>query len=411
MVMTASPHTAIYKGRILFFNLSKSIHTIVDEDIYEGYDLCFMFLDHFIYVNLEPGLTFGVKEIDSGEMFGPYDSYVSVITLHLFGKYDSLFKFFKESFVFNEDLGSYEFVYELFVYGPHTFDFTYNVSDIATSIANFLPKIEEPFDYEFEPQTFFASGAIEQFLNKLNVMFRQGNFAETYDESDGRLIGLAPASSGVGVRRTDGSGFFVLNLSDRKHIKYYLAKEVPDEYISFSSDGSAEADLALLNEVTNAEVTVITNKKDVDYYKSEFGIDITATEVSIRKTTLFDDVVMILASKDLFLESIVFVRTSTGAILPVVFNSFTKEYTIMGHSYVGTIPSIIDNVSIKIENDCVMFGYKSEIAGVSPLNDSVIQVEDTIHFSVDNENNRAYSSDGNIYAVSYAAASLSNVFK
>ena len=130
----------------------------------------------------------------------------------------------------------------------------------------FLPKIEEPFDYEFEPNTFFASGAIEEFLNKLNVMFRQGNFAETYNESGRRLIGLAPASSGVGVRRLDGSGFFVLNLSDRKHIKYYLAKEVPDEYISFTTDGSTEADLALLNEVTNGIVTIITNENDVEYW-------------------------------------------------------------------------------------------------------------------------------------------------
>lgn len=411
MVMTASPHTAIYKGRTLFMNLSKSIHTIVDEDIYDEYDLCFIFLDHFLYVNLEPGLTFGVKEVDTKEMFGPYDHYVQPIVLHLFGKYDSLFKFLGDSFVFNDDLGSYEFVYELFIYGPHTFDFTYNVSDVATSIANFLPRIEEPFDYEFEPQTFFGSGAIEEFLNKLNIMFRQGNFTETYDESDRRLIGLAPASSGVGVRRNDGSGFFVINMSDRKHIKYFLAKNVPDEYISFTTDGSPEADLALLNEVTNATVSVITNRNDVEYYKDEFNIDISAVEVSIRKTTLFNDVIMVLASKDLFLESIIFVRTSTGDILPVVFNSFTKEYTIMGTDYISTIPSIIEHVSIKVDSDCVVFGYKSEVSGVTPSNDAVIIVEDVIHFSIDSKKNRAYSIDNNIYAISYAAASLSNIFK
>ena len=411
MVMTASPRTAIYKGKTLFFNLSKSIHTIVDEDIYDGYDICFMFLDHFIYVNLEPGLTFGVKELDSKEMFGPYENYISVITLHLFGKYDSLFKFLKDSFVFNEDLGSYEFVYDLFVYGPHTFDFTDNVSDTATSISNFLPRMEEPFDYEFEPITFFATGAIESFINKLYVMFRQGNFHETYGETERRLIGLAPASSGVGIRRLDGKGFFVLNLSDRKHIKYFLAKKVPDEYISFTTDGTTEADLALLNEVTNAPVEVITNENDVEYYKSEYDIDVSVLSVSVRDVSLFNDVVMILASKDLFLESIIFTRTSTGDILPVVFNSFTKEYTIMGHSYTDIIPSIIENVSIKVEDDCVVFGYNSDISEVPAANDFVIKVGDTIDFNVDSAKNRAYSSDGNIYAVSYAAASLSNIFK
>ena len=411
MVMTASPHTAIYKSRTLFFNLSESVHTIVDEDIYDGYDLCFIFLDHFLYVNLEPGLTFGVKEVETGDMFGPYEHYTSAITLHLFGKYDSLFKFLRESFVFNDDLGSYEFVYELFVYGPHTYDFTYNVSVIAKSIAAFLPRMEEPFDYEFGVETFFASGAIEQFLNKLNVMFRQGNFTETYNESDRRLIGLAPASSGVGVRRTDGSGFFVVNLSDRKHVKYFLAKEVPDEYISFISDGSPEADLALLNEVTNGLVTVVTNSNEVEHYKDEFDIDITAISVSIRTISLFNDVVFVLASKDFYLETIIFVRTSTGDILPVIFNSFTKEYTIMGHSYIDLIPSLITDAFIKVENDCVVFGYKQEVEAITPLNDSVIVVEDKFQFSIDSQTNRAYSVDGNIYAVSYAAASLSNVFK
>ena len=411
MVMTVSPHTAIYKGRILFLNLSKSIHTIVDNDIYDGYDMCFMFLDHFIYVNLEPGLTFGVKEVETGDMFGPYDSHIQVITLHLFGKYDSLFKFLGESFVFNGELGSYEFIYELFVYGPHTFDFTYNVSDIATSIASFLPKIEEPFDYEFEEVTYFASGAIEEFLNKLNAMFRQGNFTETYKESDTRLIGLAPASSGVGVRRLDGSGFFVLNLSQRKHIKYYLAKEVPDAYISFTTDGSPEAELALLNEVTNGQVTIIENEKDVDYYKNEFDIDITAVDISIRSISLFNDVLIIIGSSEMPLESIIFIRSSTGDILPVLFNSFTKEYTIMGHDYIGIIPSLIENVSIKIESNCVIFGYMNDIISVPALNDSVIVVNESIHFSVDSKTNRTYSADGNIYAVSYAAASLSNIFK
>ncbi len=411
MVMTASPHTAIYKGRTLFFNLSSSIHTIVDEDIYEGYDICFMFVDHFVYVDLEPGLTFGVKEISTGSMFGPYDSHVQVVTLHLFGKYDSLLRFLGESFVFNSDLGSYEFIYELFVYGPHTYDFTYNVSDVSASIARFLPAMEEPFEYEFEVQTFFANGAIEQFLNKLNVMFRQGNFAESYNETDRRLIGLAPASSGVGVRRSDGKGFFVLNLSDRKHIKYFLAKKIPDGYISFTTDGTTEADLALLNEVTNAATETISNANEVDYYKDEFGIDITETSVTVRDVSLFNDVVLVLASKELFLESIIFTRTNTGVILPVVFNSFTREYKIMGSAYVETIPSLMLNVSIKVESDCVIFGFKREVSGVTPKNDSIVMIEDDINFNIKCAENKAYTQDGNIYAVSYAAASLSNIFK
>ncbi len=411
MVMTASPHTAIYKGRTLFFNLSNSVHTIVDGDIYEGYDICFMFSDHFIYVDLEPGLTFGVKEVSTGDMFGPYDNHIQVISLHLFGRYDNLFKFLKESFVFNSDLGSYEFIYEFFIYGPHTYDFTYNVSDVASSIANFLSKMEDPFEYEFEAQTFFAEGAVEQFLNKLNVMFRQGNFTESYNETDRRLIGLAPASSGVGIRRIDGSGFFVLNLSDKKHIKYFLAKKIPDGYISFVSDGTPEANMALLNEVTNATTVIVDNMNEVDYYKNEFDIDATEASVTIRDISLFNDVILILASKELFLESIIFTRTSTGNILPVVFNSFTKEYKIMGNAYIGTIPSLMANVSIKIENDCVVFGYKTEVSGVSSENDCVVMVGNDINFNVKCKKNRAHTEDGNIYAVSYAAASLSNIFK
>ncbi len=411
MTMTASPHTAIYKGRILFFNLSGSIHTIADEDIYDGYDMCFMFLDYFIYVNLEPGLTFGVKEISSRDMFGPYDYCIQVITLHLFGRYDGLFKFLNESFVFNSDLGSYEFVYDLFVYGPHTYDFTYNVSDIATSVAAALPKIEEPFEYEFEAQTFFAEGAIEQFLNKLNVMFRQGNFTESYNENDRRLIGLAPASSGVGVRRSDGRGFFVLNLSSRKHIKYFLAKKIPDGYISFTTDNTPEADLALLNEVTNASTETTTNANEVEYYKNEFNLDITEASITTRDISLFNDVVLIVASAELFLETVIFTRTSTGDILPVVFNSFTKEYKIMGSAYVETIPSLMMDVSIKVENDCVVFGYKAEVSSVPTENDSVVIVGNDINFNVICEKNMAYTPDGNIYAVSYAAASLSNIFK
>ncbi len=411
MIMTASPHTAIYKGRTLFFNISESIHTIIDEDIYEGYDICFIFIDHLVYVNLEPGLTFGVKERSTGDMFGPYDHHIQIVTLHMFGKYDSLIKFLRECFVFSSELGSYEFVYELFIYGPHTYDFTYNVSDVALSIARFLPRMEEPFEYEFEAQTFFAEGAVEKFLNKLYVLFRQGNFTETYNETDRRLIGLAPASSGVGVRKTDGSGFFVLNLSDRRHMKYFIAKKIPDGYISFTTDGTPEADLALLNEVTNATVTIVDNQNEVDYYKDEFNIETTEVSIIIRDISLFKEVILVLASKELFLESIIFIRTSTGDILPVVFNSFTREYKIMGHEYIDIIPSLMSDVSIKIDNDCVVVGYKAEVSGVTAKNDSVIVVEDVIDFNVKCNKNRAYTPSGNIYAISYAAASLSNIFK
>ena len=409
MKITISPKTAGFKSGILFFNLRKSIYKITDEDIYPEYDICFVFDEYAVYVDIDPGLAFGVRELSSGEMYGPYNDCISVISLHLFGKYDNLLKFLRESFVFDSELGAYRFIFDTFNYARGVYDFTENISKVTRKISDYLPAINEPFEYEFTPMTYFADGVLEVFINKLNVMFNQNNFTEKSIDTDNYIMGSVDRASGYGVRENNGKAFFVANLSKKRHSVFFCPKRLPQGYIDFLSDGSQFAEDILYKYITTAPVETITNKSKVDLYKTEYGISSTEKSVSIAQYKLFDDVIFILAPTDNVQEICIFVKTDDYGIVPLTFDSFTKRFVIHEQAFVKKVSSSMSNANIAIDENTLKFAYNSDISKLQTLGDLAMGINE-IQFYVDCKKNRAFTNNGNIFAINYAGDLLHKIF-
>ena len=409
MRITMSPKTAHFKSRILFFNLREARYEITDKDIYSGYDICFVFDEYAVYVGIDPGLEFGVKELSSGEMYGPYNNYISVVSLHLFGKYDNLIAFLRESFVFDEELGAYKFIFGTFRYARGVYEFSENTSKVTRRIFNYLPPMNEPFEYEFTPVTYFADGALEIFINKLNVMFNQNNFTEESVDTDEYVMGSVDRASGYGTRRNNGKAFFVANLSKRRHSVFFCPKRLPNGYIDFLSDGSQFAEDVMYKYITTAPVETITNKSKVDMYQAEYGISSTETSVDIYQYALFDDIIFILTPMDNVRDICIFVKTGDYGIVPLTFDLFTKRFTIHEQAFIEELSSSMSNADIAIDQNTLKFAYNSEISELQTLGDLAMSVDD-VKFYVDCKKNRAFTDDGNIFAINYAGDLLNNIF-
>jgi len=409
MKISMPARTAHFKSGILFFNLKNSRHNIVDEDIQSGYDLCFVLDKHSVYVNIDPGLEFGVLESDTGEMYGPYSSYMSVVSLHLFGQYDNLIKFLRESFVLNNDIGAYQFIFGSFRYTRGLYEFTEDTPVTARRLAEFIPPMYERFEYEFEPHTYFADGSIEMFLNKLNIMFNEGNFAEEKRETENFLMGSVERSSGYGVRKENGKSFMVANLSHRRHSVFFAPFRMPVEYISFLSDGSQKAEDVMYEYITSAEIETVDNDADVEYYSDVYGVDIASKTVDMATYSLFEDIVFVLTPFDDPSEVYIFVKTSDFGIVTIGFDPLRKRFTIFGDDKIADISSGMTNANVLVDGTTLKFAYDSDIDGVVANNDLAIRISDT-EFSLDCNKNRAYTTLGNVLAATYVGDLLNNIF-
>ncbi len=208
------PKTAHFKSGILFFNITQKRYTIVDEDIISGTDMCFIFSEHSIYASLGISAEFYVRVHETGDVYGPYPDPTSIVTLHLFGRYDNLVGFLRKSFVQNSETNSIEFSFNGFRYGKFTYDFDGNLSQVARDIYLQIPPIEDPFEYEFGATTFFADGAIELFVNKLNVLFNASNFNEEFDDTGKYMLASVDRASGLGARMDSGRSIIFMNASE-----------------------------------------------------------------------------------------------------------------------------------------------------------------------------------------------------
>ncbi len=409
MKITMSPKTAHFKSGILFFNLREKRYEIKDEDIYDGYDVCFLFDKHAVYVGMDPGLDFGVRELSSGEMFGPYKDYVSVVSLHMFGKYDNLIKFLKNSFVFSDDLGAYEFVFGDFKYARGVYDFTENTSQVSRRLFDYLPAMNEIFEYEFTPTTYYADGALEIFVNRLNVMFNQNNFTEESTETENYLLGSVDRASGYGVRQDNGKAFFVANLSKRRHSVFFAPKRMPVDYLSFVSDGSQQAEDVLYQFITTAETETISNSAKVNYYKETYNLDVAAHSVEIANYEIFDDIIFVLVPNDSVMSVIMFVKTIDFGIVPIEFDPFNKKFIIHGEAYVDVLSAEMDDASIAIDGETLKFAYDADMADLSTQRDLAMKLQD-VEFYVECDKNRAYTDGGNVLAINYAGDLLNKIF-
>lgn len=407
MKINLLPKTVGFKSGILFFNLSTTTHKIVSSDIKKDYDIAFIFDAYTVYVSLDQELSFGVLEQESGEMYGPYSDYVSVVTLHLFGRYDNLMSFLKNSFFFDDGIGEYVFLFEGFRYSRGAYEFTASTAKTARSLAAYLPAINEPFEYAFVPETVFNEGAIEIFVNRLNVMYNQNNFEEGGDDSDDFLIGSIDRSSGYGFKRNNGKSFFCANLSSNRHSMFFVPVRTPDGYVSFLSDGDTVSDEILNTYVTNAQKTTVTNQDDVDEYVEKYGIQSTGLSVDLLTYTLFDNILFALTPDDNAREMYLFVKLNAYGVIPILFDSFTKTFTIMSSS---TIPTIAKgNSELEYRNGTLLFASDSGTQDMVDNKDFGFKAG-SFEVYVDTEHNRAYSRDGNVFAINYAGNLLNQAF-
>jgi hypothetical protein len=404
-----SPKTAHFKSGILFFNLREKRYEIQDDDIHDGYDICFLFDKHAVYVGIDPGLDFGVRELSSGEMFGPYQDSTSVVSLHMFGQYDNLMKFLKKSFVYSDDIGAYEFVFEKFRYARGVYDFTENTSYISRRLFEYLPAMNEIFEYEFTPTTYYADGVLETFVNKLNIMFNQNNFTEENTDTEDYILGSVDRASGYGVRQNNGKAFFVANMSKRRHSVFFAPKRMPVGYISFVSDGSQNAEDVLYSFITTANTEIISNSAKVNYYKETYNLDLSYQSIEIANYELFDDIIFVLVPGDSVTSVVVFVKTEDFGIVPVEFDPFNKKFIIHDASYVETLSDSMDNASIEIDMDTLKFAYDADISELSTQRDLAMKLQDA-EFYVECDKNRAYTDSGNVLAVNYAGDLLNKIF-
>jgi len=408
MKATMSPKSAAFKSGILFFNLRESRHEIVDADIYPDYDLCFFFDKHAVYVGIDPGLEFGVRDLATGEMYGPYDNYMSVVSLHMFGQYDNLIKFLRESFVFDVELGAYRFIFGNFRYARGVYDFTEDIPKTARRMFDYLPPMNEPFEYEFSPTTYFAEGALEIFVNRLNIMFNQNNFTEEVEEDENYIMASVNRASGYGVRRSTGKAFFVANMSKRRHSVLFAPSRMPVEYIGFLSNGTQEAEDVMFDYITSAPVTTVTNKSKVGYYQDRYGIDSTIHSVDIAEYSLFDNIVFVLTPTDDARLVYIFVKTTYG-IIPVEFDPFEKKFTIFDKTHIQTISAMLTNAALELDGDTLKYAFDADIADVATSGDLAMKLQDS-EFYVDCDKNKAYTEEGNVFAINYAGDLLNNIF-
>jgi hypothetical protein len=269
--------------------------------------------------------------------------------------------------------------------------------------------MNEPFEYEFTPSTFYADGALEVFVNRLNIMFNQNNFNERVNEFDNYIIGAVDRASGYGVRRDNGKGFFVANLSKRRHNIFFAPTRMPKEYIGFQSSGSQVSEDIVFNYITNAPTEVISNRAEVDYFKAEYGLDHAAHEVEICTYSIFDDILFVLAPTDNVQFTYIFVRLPVYGVTIIGFDAFSKRFTVYDNNVISGISDSMTNGSIKIDNDALVFGFNSDISPVTGDHDLVMAIDDKV-FKVDCAKNRAYTDSGNILSINYAGDLLNKIF-
>jgi hypothetical protein len=408
MKILMSPKTAHFKSGILFFNITERRVEIKDNDIVTGTDICFMLAAHSIYITLGTTLSFYVIDRRTGEKYGPYSDPISIVSLHLFGEYDNLIKFLRDSFVVDEETHAYEFRFNGMRYGKFTYDINANISKICREIYEYVPKIDYPFEYEFGATTYFAEGALEVFINKLNTLYNISNFNEETRDTDSYSISTVDRSSGYGTRNSDGGSCLFMNFSDRRHSLFFTPKRLPVGYFSFLSDGTQFADDVLLDLIDGAPIETVTNIAMIDLLQEQFGVSQEVSSVDIIDLSFFSKTFLGVSPDRNVMRNIIFVDTDNFGVVPFEIDTFTRTMTILSRDAAASKISANDRAVAAISENSVRIGFDADVPECDS-NVLAVQIDD-LSFCVDPEINRAYSTDGNVMAVNYISGMLNKAF-
>jgi len=407
MATLIHPNSARFKNNTLLMNLSDNMFNATEETLASGYDIAFIFAEFSVYIELDPGLRFGVIDHRTNEHYGPYDEALKVVQKHLFGVYDNLLSFLTKSIVFDTEVGAYAIKIPHMYYFRGSYDLGGNLPKSARDLKALLPRLDRNFEFALEAKTFFAEGSIELFLNRLNLMYNVDTFKEGYKDGIFYSAGLVSRANGTAVEQASGNRFFILNASERRHAAYVIPKITTDDFLEIQS-GSGSCDYLIDHYITDVEETVETNGSDVEYYKDLLGHDITEKTFTYKTLSLFDNIRLILVPSDNVRFLYYFVEVFDGTIKIVKFDAFTKTMIIYDESEVVAVSALISNGSVSISDNTITFIHDSEDFTADGA--SVKMAIGSFKWATYPEDNKLLNEEGNIYSFQFAKNLLKTAF-
>lgn len=408
MATYIQPGSARFKKNTLLFNLTESLFKITDTSVIGGHDIAFIFKEFSIYIELDPGLSFSVIEHDSGEAYGPYYDAITIVQKHVFGVYDNMYKTLSESFIFDEEIGAYAFKFGSFYYFRGSYNFGENIPKVARELKSYLPRIDRRFEYALDSETFFSDGAIELFLNRLNIMFNRNNFKEGYNEMSSYSGGVISRASGTAIEQSNGNRFFILNASNRRHAAYVIPKISTDLFLKISS-GDETVDYVLDHYVNNMQEIVETNEEEIEIIEDSLGIELTVKEFRYKPLELFDDILLILFPNNNVRIGFYFVRLFDGNIAIIEFDSFKKEMIIKPWTFVDIINNNMDKGRVTIVDNVLEYSTTGTSFTAEGTPSVKISARNYSWATYPSEN-KILNEDGNIYSFQFAKNLLHNIF-
>jgi hypothetical protein len=407
MTTLIHPNSARFKNNTLFMNLSEKTFNATEESIASGYDLAFIFAESSVYIELDPGLRFGVVEHETGEHYGPYDDALKVVQKHLFGLYDNLLTFLTNNIVFDQNIGAYAVKMPNMYYYRGSYDLGGNLPKTTRELKSLIPRIDRDFEFELEAKTFFAEGSIELFLNRLNLIFNIDTFNESYKDGEFYSAGIISRASGTAIEQSNGNRFFILNTSKRRHASYVVPKITTDNFIEVGS-GSDSCDYVIDHYINDVEEIVETNAADIEYYKDMLGHDVTEKTFTYKPLGLFDDIKLILVPEDNVRFLYYFVKIFDDTIKIVKFDAFTKTMVVYDESKATEITSTLMDGSVSISDNTIAFIYKSDdfVADGASVKIAI----KSFKWATYPGSNKLLNEDGNIYSFGFAKNLLKTVF-
>jgi len=408
MAIYITPKTARYKNKTLLFNLTETMFQVTEESVADGYDIGFIFSEFTVYVELDPGLRFGVLDHDTKETYGPYDTALKVVQKHIFGKYDSMLTFLTERISFNEEVGAYGILLPGMYYHRGSFNLGSNLPKTAKSIAAMLPRLDRDFVFSLDSTTFFAEGSVELFLNRLNIMFNRDNFKEDYKEGNFYSAGALSRAAGTAIEQSNGNRFFVVNTSTRRHASYVIPKIDTIGFLDISSSSSS-CDYVIDHYIDSVEDIIETNETEVEYFLDILGQDLTSKTFTYSPLSLFDNIKFIIFPTESVRTGYYFIKIFDGTIKIVEFDAFTKTMVIYDETKAVEISGMMADGSISINGSTITFIHSSEdfTAENSP---SVKMAMHNFKWAVYDDTNQVLNEDGNIYSFQFAKNLLRTIF-
>jgi len=394
MKITLTPRMVHYQGRTLFFNASEHTMLLTEDLIVEEADICFVLPTHMIYISLSSTLAFYTRDLKTEALYGPYSDSLSILKYHMFGLYDNLAGFLKNSFSLNSELSCHEFMFNGFVYNTHTFEFNRKPARVLAEIQAHLSPIDSQFKFSFDYTTHISETVAEDFVNSLDAVFNKNHFENFLKVNKFGTMFSTDRSSSKGVTTAKGGAFFALNQSEKRHSVTYIPYVFIDGYIRFNNIDTDESRELFTKYISDASVEAISNERDMEYYKNRFSISITKKSIRLTKIDLFNEVLLVITTPNL-LEQYILVRLGDSSIIPIRFNSFSKTYTILDQASVSRIPGL------SVVNNHLEYKQIDLLIEDTDSSNTEVVISEELHFAVNHSKKQAYSKDNNVYSINY----------